>query len=101
MNCLNALIIKKIDDKIYLLILQNKLKNIIVTIIDLISVMARNFEKALTKRLKNVVNTFIVRKIDEKNTEDFFNIKKNDLFYNAVIQQLRQSNVREMYTSEQ
>ena len=75
---------KEIDDKICLFILQNKLKNIIVIIVDLISVITRDFEKTLTKRTKNVFDTFLFKKIDEKNVKKLFNVEKNDLFHNAV-----------------
>ena len=92
---------KKADDKICLFILQNKLKNIIVITVNLIFVMTRDFEKALTERTKNAFNTFFFKKIDEKNVEKFFDVEKNDLFYNIVIQQFRRSDVRETCNSEQ
>ena len=38
---------KKTDDEICLFILQNKLKNIIVIVVDLIFIMTRGFEKVL------------------------------------------------------
>ena len=60
---------KKVDDKIYLFILQNKLKNIIVIIINLIFVMMRDFEKTLTERTKDVFNKLFFKEIDEKNVE--------------------------------
>ena len=46
--------------------------------------MTRDFEKALTKRTKNVFNTLFFKKIDEKNVEELFDVEKNDLFYNVV-----------------
>ena len=91
---------EEIDDEICLLILQNKLKNIIVIVIDLISVMTRDFEKTLTKRTKNAFDTFFFKEIDEKNVEEFFDVKKNDLFYNVVIQQFRRSDACETCNSE-
>ena len=75
---------KKTDDEICLFTLQNKLKNIIVIVIDLISIMTRDFEKALTERTKSVFNTLLFKKIDEKNVEEFFDVEKNNLSYNVV-----------------
>ena len=47
--------------------------------------MTRDFERTLRKRTKSVFDTLSFKKIDEKNVEEFFDIKKNDLFYNVVI----------------
>ena len=91
---------KKTDDEICLFILQNKLKNIIVTVVDLIFIMMRDFEKALTERTKSAFDTFLFKKIDEKNVEKFFDVEKNDLSYNAVTQQFRRNDVHEMCNSE-
>ena len=91
---------KKADDEICLFILQNKLKNIIVVAVNLISVMTRGFEKALTERTKNAFDTLSFKKIDEENVEEFFDVEKDDLFYNVVIQQFRRSDVRETCSSE-
>ena len=91
---------KKADDEICLFILQNKLKNIIVIVVNLISVMTRDFEKTLTERTKSVFDTFLFRKIDEENVEEFFDVEKDDLFYNVVTQQLRRSDARETCSSE-
>ena len=77
---------KKIDDEICLLILQNKLKNIIVIIISLISVMTRDFDRTLKKRTKSVSDTFFFKEIDEENVEEFFDVEKDDLFYIIVTQ---------------
>ena len=49
------MITKKVDDEIYLFILQNKLKNIIVIVINLIFIMTRDFERTLIKHSKNVI----------------------------------------------
>ena len=46
--------------------------------------MTRDFEKTLTKRTNDILNTFFFEKIDEENIKEFFNVEKNDLFYNAV-----------------
>ena len=91
---------KKIDDEICLFILQNKLKNIIVTAVNLISVVTRDFERTLTERTKSALNTLLFKEIDEENVEEFFDVEKNDLFYNVVTQQLRRSDAREMCNSE-
>ena len=90
---------KKTDDEIDLLTLQNKLKNIIVIVVNLIFVMTRNFEKTLIERTKSAFDTFLFKEIDEKNVEEFFDVEKDDLFYNVVTQQFRQSNAREIVTS--
>ena len=71
---------RKTDDEICLFILQNKLKNIIVTVVDLIFVMTRDFEKTLTERTKSAFDTLFFKKIDEKNVEELFDVEKNDLF---------------------
>ena len=46
--------------------------------------MTRNFERALTEHMKSVFNIFSFKKIDEKNVEEFFDIEKDDLFYNVM-----------------
>ena len=91
---------RKINDEICLFILQNKLKNIIIIVINLTFVVTRDFEKTLTERTKNVFDTFFYKEIDEKNVEKLFKVEKNDLFYNVVTQQLRRSNVYKIYSSE-
>ena len=91
---------KKTDDKICLLILQNKLKNIIVIIVNLIFIMTRDFERTLTECTKSTFNMFSFKKIDEKNVKKLFDIDKNDLFYNIMTQQFRWNDVRETYNSE-
>ena len=88
------------DDEICLLILQNKLKNIIITVVDLISVMTRDFERTLTKRTKSAFNTFLFKKIDEKNIEELFDVEKNDLFYNVMTQQFCRNDACETCNSE-
>ena len=92
---------RKVNNKIYLFILQNKLKNIAVIIISLIAVMTRNAKRTLIKRSKSAVDTFFFKKIDEESIEELFDIEKNDLSYNVVTQQLRRNDVRETYSSEQ
>ena len=48
--------------------------------------MTRNFEKTLTECTKNTFNIFFFKKIDKENVEEFFNVKKDDLFYNIMTQ---------------
>ena len=91
---------KETDDEICLFILQNKLKNIIVIAVNLIFVMTRGFEKALTERTKSAFDTFLFKKIDEENVEELSDVEKDDLLYNVVIQQFRQSDARETCSSE-
>ena len=91
---------KKINDEICLFILQNKLKNIIVVAVNLIFVMTRDFERTLTERTKSVFDTLFFKKIDEKNVEKLFDVEKNDLSYNVVTQQLRQSDACKTYSSK-
>ena len=76
---------KNANDEICLFILQNKLKNIIVIIINLIFIITRDVKKTHTQREKNIIETFFFKEIDEENVEKFFNVKKNDLFHNAII----------------
>ena len=40
------------------------------------------------------------KKIDEENIKEFFDVEKDNLFYNAVTQQLRRSDVYETCSSE-
>ena len=76
------------------------MKNIILTAVYLIFIMTRDFEKTLTERTKNVSDTFSFKKINEKNVKEFLDIKKNDLFYNAVTQQFRCNDVCETCNNE-
>ena len=62
--------------------------------------MTRDFEKALTERTKSASDTFSFKKIDEKNVEKLFDVEEDDLSYNVVIQQFRQSDIRETCNSE-
>ena len=68
------------------------MKNIIVAVVNLIFVMTCDFERTLRKRTKSASDTFSFKEIDEENIKTFFDVKKNDLFYNAVTQQFRRSN---------
>ena len=51
--------------------------------------MTRDFERTLTEHTKSTFNTFSFKEIDEKNIKEFFDVEKNDMFYNVVIQQFR------------
>ena len=75
---------KEIDNKICLFVLQNKLKNIIVSAVNLTFVMTRDFQKVLTEHMKNVLEMFFLKEIDRKNVKELFDVEKDDLFYNVV-----------------
>ena len=77
---------KNVNDKICLFILQNKLKNIIIIVVNSIFIITRDAEKTYAQREKNIVKMFSFKEIDEKNIENFFNVEKNNLFHNAIIQ---------------
>ena len=62
--------------------------------------MTRDFERTLKKRTENVSDTLSLKKINEKNVEELFDIEKNDLSYNAVTQQFRRSDVYKTCNSE-
>ena len=68
--------------------------------VNLVFVMTRDFERTLIKRTKNVFDILFFKETDEKNIKEFFDIEKNDLFYNIITQQFRQSNVRETCSNE-
>ena len=91
---------KKVDDEICLFILQNKLKNIIIIVINLISVMTCNFKRTLTERTKSVFNTLFFKEIDEENIKKLFDVEEDDLFYNVVTQQFCRNNVHETCNNE-
>ncbi len=71
---------KKIHNKLYLLILQNKLKNITIIIIDLISIIIRNIAKTQKMRFESAINISRIKKIDKDNLDKFFNSRNNNLF---------------------
>ena len=91
---------RETDDEICLFILQNKLKNIIVTAVDLTFVMTRDFEKTLTEHTKSALDTLFFKEINEKNVEEFSDVEKDDLLYNVVTQQFRRNDARETCSSE-
>ena len=75
---------RKVDNEIYLLILQNKLKNIAVFVVNLILIITRDTRRTLIERFENAVDTLFFKKINEENVEKLFDVEKDDLFYNVV-----------------
>ena len=49
--------------------------------------MTRDFKRTLTERTKSASDMLFFKEIEKKNVEKFFNVEKNDLFYNIVTQQ--------------
>ena len=62
------------------------LKNIIVTAVNLIFIMTRDFERTLTKHTKNTFDILFFKEVDEENIKELLNVEKNNLLYNIVIQ---------------
>ena len=62
--------------------------------------MTCDFERTLTERTKSASDMLFFKKIDELDVEELFDVEKNDLFYNVVIQQLHRSDVRKTCNSE-
>ena len=80
-----------INDEIYFLTLQNKLKNIIIIIINLKIIFIRNVAKIF--KLIFVENVKISQ-IEIQNTKQkIFKENKRNLINNIVIQQLRYNNI--------
>ena len=48
--------------------------------------MTRDFEKILKKRTKNASDTLFFKEINEENVKEFFDVEKDNLFYNVVTQ---------------
>ena len=46
--------------------------------------MTRDFERTLTERTKSAFDTLFFKKINEENVEEFFDVEKDDLFYNVM-----------------
>ena len=76
------------------------MKNIIVIAVNLIFVMTRDFKKTLTERTKNAFDIFSLKKINEKNVEELFDVEKDDLLYNVMTQQFRRNDIRETCSNE-
>ena len=67
----------------------------------MIFVVTRDFKRTLTERTKSVFDTFSFKEIDEENVKKFFDVEKNDLFYNVVTQQFCRNDARETCNNEQ
>ncbi len=80
---------EKIDNKLYLSILQNKLKNIIIVVIDLISIIIRNVAKTQKMRFESAIDISQIEKIDKNNFDKFSNSRSNNLSQVVVTQILR------------
>jgi len=68
--------------------LQNKLKNIIIVAIDLISIITCNVAKTQKVRSKSVFDISRIKIIDKNNFNKFSNNRNNNLFQVAIIQTL-------------
>jgi len=75
---------KRIDNKLYLSILQNKLKNIIIAIIDLIPIITRDVVRTQKMHSKSVIDISQIEKIDKDNFDKFSNSRSNNLFQIAI-----------------
>ena len=75
---------EEIDDKLYLSTLQNKLKNIIIVIINLISIIIRDVVRTQKIYLKSVLNISRIKKIDKDNFDKFSNNRSNNLSQVAI-----------------
>ena len=52
----------------------------------MIFIITRDVEKAHAQREKNIIKMFSFKEINEKNVEKFFDVEKDDLSRNAIIQ---------------
>jgi len=92
-----------------LFILQNKLKNITIAAIEIFSMLTRNAVRTQSLYIQNEIKTFVVEKLDDKLSEEFFNnVSTNkkitdteitekeivEIAQNAVTQQLRRRDAR-------
>ena len=62
--------------------------------------MMRDFKRTLTERTKSAFDTLFFKKINEENVKEFFDVEKDDLFYNVVTQQFRRGDACETCNSE-
>ncbi len=83
---------KKIDNKLYLSILRNKLKNIIIVVINLILIIIRNVVKTQKMRFENAINISRIEKINKDNFDKFLDSRSDNLFQVAITQTLRRIN---------
>ena len=75
--------------------MQNKLKNIIIIIVNLTSIITRSVTKTLESLITKSINTFQVE--IEKTEEEIFKKDEKNLINNVVIQQLRRSDAKAVY----
>ncbi len=71
---------KRVDNKLYLSTLQNKLKNITIAVIDLISIITRDIVKTQKIYSESVIDISRIEKIDKNNLNKFFDSRNNNLF---------------------
>ena len=82
----------QINNEIYFFTLQNKLKNIIIVIVNLTSIIIRNIIKTFKSLIIKSVDTFRIK--IEKIKKEIFEKNEKNLIDSIVIQQLRRSNAR-------
>ncbi len=70
---------ERINNKLCLSTLENKFKNIIIVVINLISIIIRNVVKTQKIRFKNAIDIFRIKKIDIDNFDKFSNSRSNKL----------------------
>ena len=75
--------------------MQNKLKNIIIAIVNLTSIITRNVTKIFKSSIIESVDTFRVK--IKKIKKETFEENKKDLINNVIIQQLRRSYAKIVY----
>ena len=75
--------------------MQNKLKNIIVAVVNLTSIITRSVIKTLKSLIIKSVNTLRIK--IEKTKKEIFEKNEKDLIDNIVIQQLRRNDARIAY----
>jgi len=75
---------KEANNKIYLSILENKLRNIIIATVDLTVVFIQKIVKNQKLYSDSVFESFRAEKINKNKLEKFLDIWNNNLFYNIV-----------------
>ena len=75
---------EEINNEICLFISQNKLKIIIVIIVNLIFIITCDVKQIQIKRTENTVDMLFLKKIDEKIVEELFDVEDFILFYNVI-----------------
>ena len=84
-----------VNDEICFLTLQNKLKNIIITIVNLKLIFTCNVTKMLKSTLVENVETSQIKIQNTK--KKIFEKNKKDLIDNVIIQQLRRNDTQTFY----